>query len=989
MRTNWIGVVGLVTASVAHGGGSCNWVLSGNNSSEVRGMSAAGRMLFETFATDLSAEQTGKAVFWMDADSDRPVRVIVPEAGDDPYDQDSAVIDATGHWIAFRRDSGALVVRNLTTGVESIVAGDAGGEIALSSGATRVAYVDRSSPNRFLRVINRTSGAELYADFAADFSIGGFSDSGRFLVFSADQRALAPSDVNSLEDAYLLDLNTSQVELLSSGQASVVGRATAISANGSRLAWNEENITLPNSEGTLLVRDRTATTAQPLAAATFYSPHFSATGRYLAVHDRLPTTSGGDERLIRIDLEGGPSTVVVNQGNTAFSFFGRPWITGQGNSIFFTRDEDLGSSGDCNGLSDVFLANADALSTRLISRARVRQRALLNPSNSAGDRFGEAVAIRDGRLFITAPNADSGVAGTGLVYVFRAEGLDWVLDEEIALPEGFFADGLGMAIALDGDAMVLGAPDTDPVAAKQAGLAGLQAALLQRIGQQWRFKQPVAPAGPQSGSAFGASIAIDNGGILIGAPNQSTAGPQAGAAFFFTIGADGMVQQRNRFLPQAPGGKLVSAYQFGQALALKRGVAVIGSPGSQVGNAAAGSANLYELIGNNLSNTGTVSAAMPMAGASFGASLALSGNTLLVGAPGQNNNAGSAFVVNLQGNSVSPPIVPPGLVGGQAFGSSVALGLPRAIIGWPGFGVGAKGGNGSGAVFSLALDNGASDALTSVGSQGDGVFSDPGAGPDEGLGSSVAVDGDITLIGAPGSLGDEGQVQVLFDPDDISARGFEGARLNAATITASGLVSACPSGTFHESQVFFDDLESGAVGWSHQGTTNDTWVLAASGGRDGTAGWTAIDLGAAGSQTLVSPVFTTFTSVPFVGADRSLVLSFYQQRDLAGDPANWMCDDGGKVEYRRDGGRFTVSVLADPLDGDIPDITNNPLAGESVWCGGRSWRRSVVELARGTDGSTSPVVVNVGADWILGTNDGVADGNWAIDDVLVEFCVDQ
>ena len=973
--------------SVAHSGGSCNWLLSGNNSTSVRGMSSNGRMLFETFATDLSAEQSGKAVFWMDASSDRPVLVLRPETGDDPYEQDSAVIDASGQWIAFRRESGALVVQNLASGAKVIVASDAGGDIALSRDASRVAYVDRSTPNRFLRVVERSTGAELFSDFAADFSIGGFSDDGAFLVFDVSQRALAPEDVNMNEDAYLLRVGTGAIELLSSGQANFAGYAASISGDGSMLAWNEEDL-LMFDEGTLLTRERQQMTAQPLVAATPEPPHFSPDGRYLAVIDRGPVDQGGDARLIRVDLTTS-SVVVADQGNFSFSFLDRPWMTADGRQIFYTRDEDLESRGDCNGLTDVYLSAVEASNPRLISRARVRQRSLQNPGGSAGDRFGQAVSIKDGKLFVTAPNADNGAAGTGKVYVFRGEGADWILDEEIALPDGFFADGLGMALGLDGDTMVLGAPDTDPLLARKANLAGLQAALLQRIGQQWRFKQPIAPAAPESGNAFGAAIAIDNGGILVGAPNQSTAGPQAGAAFFFTIGANGMIQQNNEILPAVPGGKQVSAALFGQALALKKGVAAVGAPGSQVGNAVAGSVSLLQLIGNNLASMGTVNAAAPMPDASFGASIALSGNTLLVGAPGQNNSAGSAFVVNLQGNAVSPPIVPPGLVAGQAFGSSVALGLQRAIIGWPGFGIGAKGGNGSGAVFSLALDNGASDAFTSVGSGGDGVFSDPGAGPDEGLGSSVAIDGDTTLIGAPESIGEEGQVQVLFDPDDMTRLGFEGARLEAATITESGMVSACPAGSYHESQVFFDDLESGEGGWTHTGTSNDTWVLAATGGRDGTAGWTAIDLGAAGSQTLMSPVLTTFTSVPFVGADRALVLSFYQQRNLAGDPGNWMCDDGGKVEYRREGVRLPVSVIADPLDGDIPDITNNPLAGESVWCGNRDWRRSVVELARGTDGITSPAVVSVGADWKLGTNDGAADGSWAIDDVLVEFCVDQ
>lgn len=162
-----------------------------------------------------------------------------------------------------------------------------------------------------------------------------------------------------------------------------------------------------------------------------------------------------------------------------------------------------------------------------------KQTAYIKASNpDVGDGFGVAVAISaDGSaLAIGAPGEDSRALGSaghqnnngrvdsGAVYVYRKSGESWRFDGYVKsrLP----AHGFGAAVALsrDGTTLAVGEPDED------SGAIGSGAVeVYERVGKSWRQKALVKPREPVRGGSFGASVALSDNVLAVGAPGEDAA----------------------------------------------------------------------------------------------------------------------------------------------------------------------------------------------------------------------------------------------------------------------------------------------------------------------------------------------------------------------------------------------------------------------------------------------------------------------------------
>jgi len=83
---------------------------------------------------------------------------------------------------------------------------------------------------------------------------------------------------------------------------------------------------------------------------------------------------------------------------------------------------------------------------------------LVADDGMTGDYFGAAVALDNDRILIGAPYSDEGTWRVGSVYVFEETGSEW-RQEAMLLPWTLSqAVEFGTAIAVDGDAVLVGAP---------------------------------------------------------------------------------------------------------------------------------------------------------------------------------------------------------------------------------------------------------------------------------------------------------------------------------------------------------------------------------------------------------------------------------------------------------------------------------------------------------------------------------------------------
>jgi hypothetical protein len=88
---------------------------------------------------------------------------------------------------------------------------------------------------------------------------------------------------------------------------------------------------------------------------------------------------------------------------------------------------------------------------------------LVSPGAATQDRFGNSVAIDQGRILVGADGQDpSSVSLAGRLHLFRAESGGWVHDQALETLDPGVNQGLGVSCALHGAHVLGGAPRRTP-----------------------------------------------------------------------------------------------------------------------------------------------------------------------------------------------------------------------------------------------------------------------------------------------------------------------------------------------------------------------------------------------------------------------------------------------------------------------------------------------------------------------------------------------
>ena len=337
------------------------------------------------------------------------------------------------------------------------------------------------------------------------------------------------------------------------------------------------------------------------------------------------------------------------------------------------------------------------LSTALFLALSIASRAasfgpgsLLVPIDLAGGSiFGQNVAASGNTLAAGAPLA-------GAVYVFQRSGDDWIFQAKLTVNDGTF--GFGSTLALDGNTLVADGHvfvnnngtwtlqavlPRGAVAISQDTLAiatATAANVFVRNNGTWTQQASMPLAG---GSLI--FVALQSDTMVIGAPNTAFS---SGAAFVYHR-QNGVWAQQAKLVASDP----APAALFGIGLCISGDTIGIGAPGEGVFEDQPGSA--YMFVNNNgvwtqqakLQGNGT------QAGAEFGTSLALVGNTLLVGAYDDPlNGMGTAHIFLRNGSTWTDQyLLAPGINGipgpgspDQRFANAVAMdGSNTFIMGSP------------------------------------------------------------------------------------------------------------------------------------------------------------------------------------------------------------------------------------------------------------------------------------------------------------------
>ncbi len=438
----------------------------------------------------------------------------------------------------------------------------------------------------------------------------------------------------------------------------------------------------------------------------------------------------------------------------------------------------------------------------------------------ANDNFGSSVAFAGNRILVGAPSDDDGDPGAGAVYVFKDTNTDgdWAdAGEVIKISQTFSAgtnltldenDGFGSSVAVVGNRILVGAPYDDDGTGNAGAVYILEDT---NTDGDWADAGEIIKISEISNTGtnlpldasdgFGSSVTVDGNRILVGAWNDDDGGADNGAVYILEdTNTDGDWADAGEIIKTSETSNTGTNLQldandgFGSSVAVDGGLIFVGA---HTGDNFTGSVYILDDINNNgdyadtgeivkIGDTSVIESNLQSLDVVdlFGSSVAVAGNRILVGAPHDDDggvDSGAVYiledtntdgdyadtneVIKISETSNTGTNLPLDTAG--KFGSSVAVAGNRILVGATDDD---DGGVDSGAVYILEDTNTDGDyadtneiiKISETSNTGTNLPLDDY----DNFGSSVAVDGNRILVGAPhdndGSV-NAGAVYILED----------------------------------------------------------------------------------------------------------------------------------------------------------------------------------------------------------------------------------
>ncbi|APR80856.1 Hypothetical protein A7982_06203 [Minicystis rosea] len=353
----------------------------------------------------------------------------------------------------------------------------------------------------------------------------------------------------------------------------------------------------------------------------------------------------------------------------------------------------------------------------------VQQQKLTADDGAAGDQFGNSIAVSGDTAVIGAwKDDDAPGSDKGSAYVFVRSGGVWAQQAKLTAADGAWFDYFGCSVAVSGDTAVIGAYNDDSEGS---------AYVFVRSGTVWTQQAKLTSFETVASDYFGSSVAISGETAIVGAPGHDANGSFSGAAYVFERIGGVFWDQPKKLLPP----DIAAGDGFGASVAISGDTALIGTDSDE-------SARVFVRSGNTWAQQAKLTAADGVAGDTFGGAVALSGDTAVIGAywdDFQGIIKGSAYVFVRSGSTWTQQakLLASDGSAGDAFGAAVAVSGDTAVIGatWDSdFGVY------SGSAYVFVRSGG-------VWTEQQKLLASDGTSNDY-FGNAVAVSGDTAFIGA-------------------------------------------------------------------------------------------------------------------------------------------------------------------------------------------------------------------------------------------------
>ena len=294
------------------------------------------------------------------------------------------------------------------------------------------------------------------------------------------------------------------------------------------------------------------------------------------------------------------------------------------------------------------------------------------------DSFGNSLDISGDLLAIGASKDDIDGTDSGAVYVvmrFSYGGGQWTKNDVVRLTPNDPIPGslFGNSVAVSGNRVVVGTYWAEAVYVFE----------YDDLKSIWEQKAKLTLEDGKVGEKFGISVAIDGDTIAVGAINRKT----TGSVYVFTYDGSEWGQEAELFAND-----LGASDKFGSSVALEGDTLVVGTPYQDGVASNTGAAYVFRRNGTTWDEQAKLIGSALSAGARFGNTVALRGNTAVVGASKNDifdadniamKGAGSAYIFRSEGDgwNEKEKLIAPDADAGDEFGCAVATSGDLVVVG--------------------------------------------------------------------------------------------------------------------------------------------------------------------------------------------------------------------------------------------------------------------------------------------------------------------
>ena len=212
-----------------------------------------------------------------------------------------------------------------------------------------------------------------------------------------------------------------------------------------------------------------------------------------------------------------------------------------------------------------------------------------------GDRFGSALAVQGDTIVVGAPQDEAAgeAKNSGAVYVFKRNegGADnWGMAQRIASSDSGLGDQFGSSVAIDGDAVVIGARIADGEKKKNTGAVYV----FSDDGTEYVQEAILQDAESLRNDQFGYVVDIYGDFVIVGAPfTDGDSGADTGTAYIYKKTPDGTWELKKQIEAPDTEGDVSGGDRFAHAVGIHGGIAVVGAYGEEDGRADLSSGAAY------------------------------------------------------------------------------------------------------------------------------------------------------------------------------------------------------------------------------------------------------------------------------------------------------------------------------------------------------------------------------------------------------------